>query len=221
MASWSSQQKAAAGGILAMVLLIVGYLLPGQPPKYNASATSVASWFADNHRAVLIGLILTGLAVPLYVWFLANLAVAFREAGQPGLGLLAAGGGLLVAAAASIADALTEAVAHGQRSGLADDTVRGLYHVSLFAYQRLSFAGVAFGLAVAFAAMRGLLPGWVKWVGLVQALALVLTGVSIKSAGFFSPTGGMALIGYLAYFVGTAVIAFGFWQASAAATSAV
>lgn len=219
MASWSSQRTAAAGGILAMVLLAVGALLPGQPPKYGASADDVSAYLHDSHRTILVGLLLTGIAVPLYVWFIAHLAVSLRESGHASLGLAAAGGGLIVAAIASVGDALGAALAQSEKWGVSREVLRALYQADTFVYSRLFFAAVVVGVAAALAASRGALPAWLTWLAALQAVLVLLAGLSIKGGGFFSPTGGMVFIGFLAYLVGTALIAFGLWKSSASSTA--
>jgi hypothetical protein len=217
MGSMLNQRNAAAGGILAMALLVVGNFMYGQPPKFAASGPTVTSFFHDHHKTVLVGILLTGLAVPLYVWFVAYLALAIRGA----LGAAVALGGLLVAACASTGDALPATLAHAAK--LADPSsasIRLLYELSAIAYSRLFWAGLAVAIPVALAATAGGLKAWVRWVAWAQAALFFLGGLSLKSGGFFSPTGGMALIGYLAFFVGTAAIAFALWQASPATASA-
>ena len=74
MASWLNQRNAAMGGILAMVLLVVGNFMAGNPPKFDASSASIADFYSSHHRTLLIAAILTGLAIPLYIWFVAYLA---------------------------------------------------------------------------------------------------------------------------------------------------
>ena len=61
--------------------------------------------------------------------------------------------------------------------------------------------------ALAVPARAGALRSWIVPVMWVQAILMLLGGVSLKTSGFFSPTGGMALIASLAYFVGTLAIA--------------
>lgn len=217
MGSWMNQRNAAAGGILAMALLVVGNFMFGQPPKFAAAAPDVATFFHDHHRTVLVGMLLTGLAIPFYVWFVAHLALALRGP----LGAAVALGGLLVAACAATGDALTATVAHAAKlGGSSDSGMRLLYELSVLAYSRLFWAGLAVAIPVALAAGAGALKGWVRWVAWAQAVLFLLGGLSLRSSGFFAPTGGMALIGYLAFFVGTAAVAFALWQASPAASTA-
>jgi hypothetical protein len=220
MGSWSDQRKAAAGGILAMVLLLVGNLMTGHPPKLGADAASVTHFYAHHHRAILVGMILTGLAIPFYVWFVAHLALAIRGPWGASIAL----GGMLVAACAATGDALMAAGSEATKWGSDPNAIRVLYQLSTIAYSRLFWAGIAVAVPLAMAAAAGHLKPWVRWVAWAQVVLFLLGGISLKSGGFLSPTGGMALIAYLAYFIGTAAIAFAMWQgetatAPAAATS--
>ena len=216
MGSWSDQRKAAMGGILAMVLLVVGNFMSGQPPKFAAGSSTVVSYFDDHHRSILIGMILTGLAVPLYVWFTAQLALMVRGLYGAGIAL----GGLLVAACAATGDALTATGSHAARVGDDPQAIRLLFQLSSLAYSRLFWAGLAVAVPLAMAAAAGQLKPWVRWVAWAQAVLYLLGGIALKETGFFSPTGGMAMIGYLAFFIGTALVAFSVWQTETAPAAA-
>lgn len=212
MGSWSDQRKAAAGGILAMVLLLVGNFMTGKPPKLGADAASVTHYYTHHHHAMLIGMILTGLAIPFYVWFIAHLALTIRGAWGASIAL----GGMLVAACAATGDALTVAGTQATKWGSDPNAIRVLFQLSSITYSRLFWAAIAVAVPVALAAAAGHLRPWVRWVAWAQAVLCLLGGMSLKAGGFFSPTDGMALIGYLAYFIGTAAIAFALWQSEAA-----
>jgi hypothetical protein len=216
MASWLNQRNAAMGGILAMVLLVVGYFMTGQPPKFGASGASLMSYYNDHHRSLVIAMILTGIAIPLYLWFVAYLSTAVGGAQGTAVAL----GGLLIAACAATGDILNLAIVKGVKLGDDLGALRLVYQASTLSYTRLFWAGLAVAVPLAFAASRGALKSWVAGVALVQAVLYVLGGFSLKSTGFFSPTGGMALIAFLAFFVGTAVIAFGLWQSEPATADA-
>jgi hypothetical protein len=216
MASWLNQRNAAMGGILAMVLLVVGYLMTGQPPKFDASGASVVSYYNDHHRTVVIAMILTGIAIPLYLWFVAYLSAAVGGAQGAAVAL----GGLLIAAFAATGDILNLVIVKGVKLGDDFAAMRLLYQASTLSYTRLFWAGLAVAIPLALAASRGALKPWVAGVALVQSVLYLLGGISLKSTGFFSPTGGMALIAFLAFFIGTAVIAFGLWQSDPATADA-
>jgi hypothetical protein len=216
MASWLNQRNAAMGGILAMVLLVVANFMTGSPPKFDAPASSIMSYYSDHHRMLVIGAILTGLAIPFYLWFVAYLSMAVGG----GQGAAVALGGVLIAACAATGDVLNLVLVKGFKLGDNAGSLRLLYQTSTIAYGRLFWAGLAVAIPLALAASRGVFRPWVGYVAWVQAVLYLLGGLSLKSTGFLSPSGGMALIAYLAFFVGTAVIAFGLWQSSPATADA-
>jgi len=210
MASWLNQRNAAMGGILAMVLLVVGNFMAGNPPKFDASSASIADFYSSHHRTLLIAAVLTGIAIPLYIWFVAYLATAVDGA----LGRAIAIGGILIAACAATGDTLAVTLAHGVRLADSAGVYRLTYQFETLAYSRLFWAGLGVAVPLAVAAAKGAFKPWVGYVAWVQAVLYLLGGLSLKSSGFFSPTGGMAIVAYFAFFVGTAVIAFGMWQSS-------
>src|SRR5437764_15319715 len=98
MGSWSDRKHGAASGFLAMVLLLVGNFITWKPPRFGAGPVTVLHFYSHHHRAILIGMILTGIAIPLYVWFIAHLATTVGGH----LGAAIALGGILVAACAAV-----------------------------------------------------------------------------------------------------------------------
>ena len=211
MGSAVNQRQGAICGIAAVVLLLIGNLIYGQPPKFAASAAKVTSFYQDHHRTMLIGMVLTGIAIPLYVWFLATVAIRGSLGAAVGLG------GLLVAAAATAGDVLIATTTHAATLGGNPQTIRFAFEASSIAYGRLLWGAVAVAVALALAVRAGALRSWLAPVLYVQAVLMLLGGLSLKSSGFFSPTGGMSVIAFIAYFLGTLAIAVAFLQTSPAA----
>ena len=85
----------AATGIGFVVLVSVGLLLPGVPPKADASINEIRSFFA--HRgAILASDFLIGLGWALFLWFLGSVR-SYLRAGEGSEGQLSAapfGGGV-------------------------------------------------------------------------------------------------------------------------------
>ncbi len=216
MGSWSRDKQAAAGGILAMVLLIVGNFMYGTPPKFNANAAKVVSFYDGHHRTILVGMILTGLAIPFYVWFIAHLANMVGGAQGRAIGY----GGLLVAACAATGDALTAAGSHAAHLGDSPTAIRLLYQLSTLSYSPLFWPGIAIAVVLAMYAAAGGLKSYVRWIAWIQVVVFFLGGISLKAAGFFSVVGGMAVIAYVVYFVGTGLFAFAMWQSAVASAPA-
>ena len=198
MGKWSPERWAASSGIGFVVLILIAVLIPGEPEKYNASAADIASYLHDNHKAILIGGILSGLAIVLFLWFLASFAGAFREAGERRVATIMYGAGVATAVFGALGDGLGMANARLVSLGIADDTLKALNGVQTFVYGRFFWTATALALAAFFATRRtSVLPDWYAWFSLGGAAVFVLGGVSLKTDGFFSPSGGMPFIGFL------------------------
>ena len=108
---------------------------------------------------------------------------------------------------------MTVTATHAAKAGGDPQTIRFAFEASSIAYGRLLWGAVAVAVPLALAVRTGALRSWLAPVLYVQAALMLLGGLSLKSSGFFSPTGGMAVIAFLAYFLGTLAIAVAFLQA--------
>src|ERR1700730_2557236 len=94
-------RQGAAGGIISVVLLIVGFgLFSSGAPSFDASAQTWADYFADHATRIQIGITIVGVGLFFFLWFLGSLraALATAEAGTGRLASIAFGGGILSAA---------------------------------------------------------------------------------------------------------------------------
>ncbi len=205
MSKWTIERWAASTGIGFAVLLLVGGFLPGSPKKYDASAADIQSYLQHKHKEILIGGALFGIGYVLFLWFLASFAGMFREAGQGRLATIVYGAGVATVTIGAIGDGTNVALARLTYS--ADPkTVQGLYGVQAFFFGRLWWTAAAVALAAMFAVRRSkVLPGWYAWLTLAVAVLLVLGGLALKTAGFFSPSGAMGFIAFIALIVWIAV----------------
>jgi hypothetical protein len=209
MNKWSVERWAASSGIGFAILLLVGGFLPGSPKKWDASAASVQSYLQGKHKEILIGGILFGVGYVLFLWFLASFAGFFREAGQGRLATIMYGAGVATVSIAAIGDGMTIALA--RLTYISDThTVRTLYGMTNFLYGRLLWVVAAFALATWLAVKRSkAMPDWYAWLSLVAAVLFLLGGLSLKTHGFFSPTGAMTFISFIALIVWIAISSFG------------
>jgi hypothetical protein len=191
----------AATGILAIVLWIVGFALPGAPPTADDPPADVTTFFVDHRGAILAGTFVAGLGSVAFLWFLGSLRSYLREA-EGGLGRLSAaafGGG--VAAVTLLITSLTALSAGAfEVGGLGDDTVnRAMYDLATF----LGYAGgfgfaVLLGAASCSAARSGALPPWLYWLGSVAAAAQLLSTIGLfVESGFFAEGGLFIVIAFL------------------------
>jgi hypothetical protein len=198
---WTAERWAASTGMAFAIVLLVANFIPGSPPKYNASAGKIVTYLNHHHRALTITGILEGVALVLFLWFLSSFAGYFREVGQRRLSTIIYGGGVATVAIAATGDAL--ALGDMRLSTfLGSGAVQAIYAVTVFFYLKVFWTLTALALATVLATRRsGALPEWYAWLTLGGAVLFVLGGLSFKVHGFFSPSGAMGFIAFLALIV--------------------
>jgi hypothetical protein len=79
----------AATGIGFVVLALVGFVLPGEPPKSEDSSKEIVDFFVDKRDQLLAGSVLLFLALVLFLWFLGSVR-SYLRAAEGGEGRLSA-----------------------------------------------------------------------------------------------------------------------------------
>lgn len=69
-------------GALAMVLVIVGFVIAGEPPDGDASAREVVKFFTDKQDATMLGSALEALSAIALLFFVVHLAQRVRAGGE-------------------------------------------------------------------------------------------------------------------------------------------
>jgi hypothetical protein len=203
---------AALAGVGFVVLTLVGDLLPGKPPKFDERPTKIAAFFLDNHREVLVGLILTGIASALLVWLVAGLAVQLRAVGQPALGAVALAAGVAATVLGAAADTIYGALAQIVTGGNRDFSfVRDAYQLSAFLIGRAFWLAALLVLVSGLGALRGL-TRWYAWTSFAAVPLLVLGGLAVKQSGFFAPGSGMTVVSFVALLVWVLATSLLLWQ---------
>jgi hypothetical protein len=198
---WTAERWAASSGIGFAIVLVVSSFIAGTPPHYNASASKIGAYLHDHHKALTIQSALSGVAVILFLWFLASFAGTFREAGQRRLSTIMYGAGVAGVTLAAVGDAMQIAIV---RLNVIDGggAASAFYAVSVFFYVKLFWPMAALALATALATQRSrALPQWYCGLSVVGAVLFVLGGLSMRQHGFFSPAGAMVWIGFLGFAV--------------------
>lgn len=212
MSPWSARQLAALGAVAATVLFVVGFLLPGSPPKFGADTLKIVGFFHDKHKKVLVSTVLIEAAVAIMIGVVAQLAVILRDAGHRAHAAVVG-----IAGAASLGSL---GVGLGLYGGLGQiATFRQEAGAVAPLYRLVQFIGVAWFwttmvlvLAVALAAWKGAFPMWVAAANGVIAVLLVLGGISVKAKGAFAAgSGAFAVIGSVAFLVWVLHLAVLFW----------
>jgi hypothetical protein len=199
MRGWTSGRLGAAAGVGFIVLTVIGDALAGSMPSTDDSATKIAAFFDDHHRAVVAGAVLTGIAAPLFLAFASALALRLRAAG-PGLAPTVFFASAVVGVALGVvADALYGALARIGEQGNTS-LAKGVYDVDGFVTAKSFWFATAAILAAGWGSRR-LLGEWYGWLSLAAAILLAIGGLSLRAKGFFAPFGGMSGISFLALLV--------------------
>jgi hypothetical protein len=184
----------AATGILAVLLIVgsfVGLILPNAP-DLDASGPDWAAYFTDHQSRIQVGVILLGVGLFFFIWFLGSLrsALARAEGGQGRLASVAYAGGIVGVVTLMIA-ASAGAVAALRPADLDPNTTRAFNDLGVVA----GGPGAA-GLTALFAATaivgyrHRALPAPVAGLSALAAITQPLGyGVAVTDGGAFAADG--------------------------------
>ena len=196
----------AAAGLLAVALLIVGFFIPGTPPKASDSAVKITNYLIDKRGSLLAGQMLLGLGLAFFVFWLGALRSYLRGRSDDGGAAVAAVGGGLIGVALTMVGSAVVAATVFKVAKVGNLTLnRALFDTfgSMFSIAGFGFA-VLIGAASLSGARGGALPGWLTGTGLVVAvLSLIGTLSLVSTSGFFAP--GEAF-GFIVFLLGLAWI---------------
>lgn len=173
----SRERTAALAGVLYVALDIVVGVMAGAPPAPAAPEAEIIAYIADHRAGLAAGLWLFGLATVALLWWFSSLwaRMVQAEAGTPRLAVVSLTGLVLGGTMA-----LTSAVVMATLALLPPDT-DGI--VTLYTLAAVVLSAAGFGLGVhliatnILAARSQMLPGWLVPVGLVSAVAFLLSAV--------------------------------------------
>jgi hypothetical protein len=195
----------AASGVLFATLLLVAIALPGPPPRADDPALVVARVFVAKRGQILAGVVLTGMAVAAYVWFLGAVRDSLERTRSAASGpMMAACGGGLVGAVLMLFGMVIFGGAAFSTSTLEDAVlVRALNDVGMVAIAASKFGFAVFAFAASRAGARsGVLPRSLSMLGVASGCALLASaGCVMVSAGPLQLGGPVDLGGALPAFV--------------------
>jgi len=178
-------------GVLFVILLILSFIVGGEPPDADENVTEIVEHYVDNDVEIWVGTAIGGLAMLSLLFFGAYLRRFFSAAEGPG-GMLSA----LVLTATAIM-AVGGAVDMTIQVALVE-AAEDIDPAAVQALQALwdnDFVPIALGILLLFVSVGlsilkyGALPKWLGWI------AIVLAVVSLTPVGFVGfPLGGIWLI---------------------------
>jgi hypothetical protein len=213
MRAWSVERLGALAGVGFIVLNLIANFIVGSPPKFDDSPAEIASFFQDHHRSVIVGVILTGIASPLFAWLAITLALRLRAVGEAAWAAVVFGLAIAAVALGTASDALYGSLA---RIGTEGDNglIQGLYQISGFMAGKAFWFAAGAILATGIVAWRAL-PRWYAWMSLAAAVLLGIGGISVRNKGFLAPGNGMVLIAFLGLMVWVLATGLMLWRMSA------
>jgi hypothetical protein len=182
----------AASGIVAIVLIVVGFFIgTSDLPDIDAPANEWLSFVTDNQSEIQWGTSIVAVGVFFFIWFLGSLRSALRAA-EGGTGRLASitfASGVVIAGFFLLVITAIQAAAF--RSDASADTVRGLWDLSTVAGAPAVGAFTAFFAATAIAGYRhNALPAPVAGLSALAAITQPLAlGVGVTDSGAFAGDG--------------------------------
>jgi hypothetical protein len=183
----------ALAGVVFVVLVVVGAVIGGSPPKPSDSAAKIVNFYKDNQDSLKIGSYLAGIGLIPFLWFLGTLFGRLRKAegGAGRVSGIALTGGVVALAIAMIGNGINAyAVLHPEGA------------VSSFQIATILFGFAGFAIAVfvgatAVVVMRSnFLPAWFCFASVALALAWL-----VAAAGVSTESDAINTVGFIVFLV--------------------
>jgi hypothetical protein len=187
-------RMAAASGIVAVVLLVGSFLALVLPdaPDIDGSGADWSAYFTDHQSRIQCGVIIAGVGLFFFIWFLGSLrsAIGAAEGGQRRLAGVAVGGGIIAVTTLLIALTATSAAAL-HPDGVDGDLLRALNDVGVVAGGPGAAGFTALFAASAIAGYRhGFVPAPIAGFSALAAITQPLAyGVAVTDSGAFAADG--------------------------------
>ncbi len=217
------EQMGALSGLFAVLLFVAAALIflktdpsGGNTPRLPNIANAEASpaFFADHLNGIKAQVMLNGIGLVVFLWFMGTLWSALRDAeGGPMRGSAIASAGAVVGVALTMVGLVLTGTSTLTTTLTQGETVPTLYSAAALSFAFGGGAFAVFYLGVAEVTLRaGGLPKWLGFLALLAAVASVFGFVTpYAQSGIFNPaTGGL---GFYAHW-----IAFVVWVFLASAT---
>jgi hypothetical protein len=197
VASSTRNRVAATTGIVAVVLIVIGFLTSGANPSWSASGSTIAQDYASHHDAGLASVVIVGFGLMALLWFAATLASAFRAANEDRIGSVILAGAVTFVSIFAVTGVIQWTLFYGSAGG---DPVltKALFQMQSLAAS-LSFLPLALTVAATSigAGFSKVFPGWYAILSGIAAVLIVIVVGGVAHSGFFSPNGGYVFVGLL------------------------
>jgi hypothetical protein len=199
MAGMSWDRWLRLSGIGFVVAFVVAFIVYGDPPKVNASAQDIVSFFDGDRGRVLTAMSIFGIAFMLFLFFVGAVANTLREAGEGGLAATSVAMGSTFVAVQAVTGALSGGLALNIAAVGDEFTVRTINTLATAGDVISAFplAGFIFVASIGLSRARVIAGAWYMWFGLLVSVLVLLHGTNWAATGFWSGTGGYVWIAVL------------------------
>jgi hypothetical protein len=197
METGTNARNGAATGIIAVILMVVGFAIFGSDiPKANDPAQDWQAFFVDHQNRIQTAATIVGIGLFFFLWFLGSLrdAIAGAEGGGGRLAAIAHGGGLIASACLLVGLAAYGAAAfHPLEAGT--NVTHALSDFAAIIAAPAAAAFTALFAATAVAGYRhGALPAPIAGISATAAIGQLFAYPTIATDhGAFAPDGALGL----------------------------
>lgn len=173
-------------GVAFVVVLIIGFLVAGEPPDVKDPPQKIIDHYIDNKDSVQIGVLLEMIAAALLLFFAGYLRKVLRAApGEGGMLPAVALAGATVMAAGAAFDGMISFVLAESADDIGPAAVQALQALWDNDWPPIALGAAVLLLASGLSiALYGSLPRWLGWV------AILLGVVGLTPLGFVAFMGG-------------------------------
>jgi hypothetical protein len=178
-------------GVVFAVFFLLGFLLIGDSPGLDDSPEEIATYFDEERGKLLTVIVLFGLAIVAFLWFLGSVVHALRvEADESRIAPTALGAGVVTASLFGGIVLLNAGLAFQIAEDGDAGVVAAVYDLAWVASTLISFPVAALVFATGIGVWRSrLLPAWFGWASAVAAVAILSSGTTWARDGFWAPDG--------------------------------
>jgi len=171
-------------GLGFVVLLLISFIVGGQPKDADHSPAEIASWYSDNKDSAEIGAFISAVAAAFLIFFGGYL----RKVLEPGAGLMLSILPLIGIVIVSIGAAIDSTLIFAAAEAVDDipapeiQTIQAIWDNDFVPFL---LGVIVFNWSVGFAVLRsGVLPKWLGWWGIVFGVVSLAGPI-----GFFGAPG--------------------------------
>ena len=172
----------ALTGVVAVVLIVLGFIIGGDTPDIEDSGDQVLEFYLDEEGSQIASSILVVYGAMLFVFFAATLRGRLRRAEETGavLSTAAFGGGLLMALGIALFAGINFTLAD-TADNIDASAAQALHALNYDLFFPVALGTEVFFLATGIAVVRGGgLPSWLGWIAIVLAI------IALTPIGFFA-----------------------------------